>query len=470
MSSDPLFATGPAAQSWGDRVVALAEAMGEPLFDWQGQVIDQWLEHDDDGNLTRLSAGLIVPRRNGKSHLIAYRILAGILLLGEKRVLYTAHSSQLAQEQYRQVLDLLDHPLVAPHLPHTRLHGEGRERVDFENGARFWIRSRRHQHTVRGLEADLLIIDEALFLTGDQLAAMTPLLAKGIASGRGQMILTSSAGDQAATTLAQFAATGRQAAGRSDSNVAWHEWAVPEGADITDRDNWARANPSLGQIVPEQYLEQQLEYLTAEAFAREHLGVWGSTRRLPAIDPATWNALASEKEPATVGGVWLAFDVAPTLTAARVLSFRPTPGGRLAVACEIAIDGELQLDQFAEDVLALCRKHEPEAVAFSRRTGEYIARRVEAEGYPTRALAPGIYANACMALESAVNNSQIVHDGHPSVAEDLGRAVRKPFSDGTGWTFVRDTAAGGPIPAAVALALGYWAATDGLAGDIDVRA
>jgi len=75
-----------------------------------------------------------------------------------------------------------------------------------------------------------------------------------------------------------------------------------------------------------------------------------------------------------------------------------------------------------------------------------------------------------MALESAVNNSQIVHDGHPSVAEDLGRAVRKPFSDGTGWTFVRDTAAGGPIPAAVALALGYWAATDGLAGDIDVRA
>ena len=95
--------------------------------------------------------------------------------------------------------------------------------------------------------------------------------------------------------------------------------------------------------------------------------------------------------------------------------------------------------------------------------------RSEAEGYQAKALPPAIYANACMALESAVTSAQIVHDGHPSVAEDLGRAVRKPFSDGTGWTFVRDSTAGGPIPAAVALAMGYWVASDALGGDAEIR-
>ena len=85
-------------------MVELAGALDEPLFPWQGEVLDQWLEHDDADRLTRLSAGLVVPRRNGKSHLIAYRILAGLLLLGEKRVLYTAHSGQLAQEMFRRCI------------------------------------------------------------------------------------------------------------------------------------------------------------------------------------------------------------------------------------------------------------------------------------------------------------------------------------------------------------------------------
>jgi len=450
-------------------VVELAAALEEPLFPWQAEVLDQWLEHNDDDRLTRLSAGLVVPRRNGKSHLIAYRILAGLLLLGEKRVLYTAHSGQLAQEMFRQVHNLVDHPLVKDSAPHRAFYSEGRERLEFDNGSRFWVRSRRHGDTIRGLEADLLVIDEALFLTNEQLAALTPLLAKGIAQGRGQMILASSAGDQAAATLAQFATTGRNAAGKHSEPVAWHEWAVPPGSDITDPAVWAMANPSLGEIVPEQYLAGQVEYLSAEAFAREHLGVWGSTRRLPAIEPKAWNALAAEEPPETVGGAWIAFDVAPTLTAARVLVFRPTPLGRLAVSCDVSIDGDIQLDTFAEEVLALCRKYEPETVAYSRRTGEFVARKVEAEGYQTRALAPAIYANACMALESAVTSAQIVHDGHPSVAEDLGRAVRKPFSDGTGWTFVRDSTAGGPIPAAVALAMGYWVASDALGGDAEIR-
>ena len=473
MPAAPLFATSraPGLGSWADRVMALAEALGEPLFPWQGDVLDQWLEHDDAGRLTRLSAGLVVPRRNGKSHLIAYRILAGLLLLGERRVLYTAHSGQLAQEMYRQVIGLLEHDLIKPHLPGRPYMSEGRERIEFENGSRFWVRSRRHGDTVRGLEADLLIIDEALFLTNDQLSALTPLLAKGIAQGRGQMILTSSAGDQAAATLARFAATGRQAAGRSDQPLAWHEWAAPEGSDITSPETWALANPSLGDIVPEQYLAGQLEYLSPEAFAREHLGVWGSTRRLPAIEPAAWNALAAEERPDGVGGAWLSFDVSVDLKAARVLLFRPTPLGRLAVSCEASWDGdkEIQLESFAEELLGLCRKHDPETVGYSRRTGEFVARKLEADGYQTKALPPGIYANACMALESAVASKQIIHDGHPSVAEDLGRAVRKPFSDGTGWTFVRDSTAGGPIPAAVALAVGYWIASDALGQDADIR-
>ena len=447
----------------------LAEGLGEPLFDWQAGVVDQWLEQED-GRLTRLNAGLIVPRRNGKSHLLAYRILAGLLLFGERRILYTAHSAQLANEMFRQILGLLDHELVAEAMPSKAYLSEGRERIDFENGSRFWVRSRRHGDTVRGLESDLLIIDEAMFLDNDQLAAMTPLLAKGIAQGRGQMILTSSAGDQAAKTLQQFAEKGRAASGRADTPISWHEWAVLPGADITDREVWARANPSLGAIVPEQYLEGQLDYLSPEAFAREHLGVWGSTRRLPAIEPGAWNALGVEEPPETVGGAWLAYDVAPTLNAARVLLFRPTPLGRIAVSCEVAIDDDsIQLESFAEEVLALCRKYEPEAVAFSRRTGEFIARKIDAEGYTTQALPPAIYANACMALESAVNSGQIVHDQHPAVIEDLSRAVRKPFADGTGWTFVRDSTAGGPIPAAIALAMGYWVASDALGGDMDIR-
>ena len=455
-------------RSYGKAAREALRAVGLDLFGWQADVLDQWLEVDDREWLTRQTAALIVPRRNGKSHLLAARVLFGMVHLDERKVLYTAHEQASARELFDLMRGLLAHPLLEPLVRKVWL-GHGLEEIELTNGARFRFRTRTG-HGGRGAESDLLIFDEALVIDDASTAALTPLTAKGAARGRGQIIYASSAGslEPESAILLGIRDRGRELDGQQSPTFAYHEWGAERDDDQADPAVWAQANPSMGTpILTETFLSEARGRLSVESFAREHLGVWSESGELPAVDPALWAELVTTTEPdhAEDSGAWMTFDLSPDRTAARVLGFFRTVDGRLAVSTLDAIDDPngIDGDLYAQRVLGLATQFDPELIGFDRLTGAHVEAVLAANGWKARLrpLTGAKMSNGLSSLIAAVKLGTICHDGHTALSGDLGRAVGKPFGDG-GVIFSRKSTSAGTIAGAVALAAGIFLSTDEL--------
>lgn len=459
-------ARNPGTRSYGPEAVQLLAEAGLELFGWQAMVLEEWLEVDDRERLTRPTACLVAPRRNGKSHLIAARVLAGMLWLGERRVTYTAHEQASARELFDLMRELLSHPRLSPLVKKTYL-GHGLEEILLENGASFRFRTRTG-HGGRGSETDLLILDEALILDDAILSALTPLTARAAAGGRGQVIYASSAGsnDELSATLLALRDRGRELNGEPGGGYAFHEWSSARGDDPTDPATWSKANPSLGTgILDESFLSEARGRLSVEAFAREHLGIWTDSADLPVIDPARWAELALEEQPDLEPSRWVTFDLAPDRRAARVLGFGKATDGRLVVSVLDSIDDPLGIDGelYAQRVVGIVTNFDPDLIGFDRLTGAHVEQVLAGQGWKTRLrpLTGAKFSNGLASLDAAVRLGTLAHDGHVDLEDDLGRAVGKPFGDG-GLIFSRKSVSSGSIAGAVALAGGVFLATDEL--------
>lgn len=455
------------SKSYGPSAVAFLNEVGLELFEWQAAVMDEWLEVDDEDALTRRTACLIVARRNGKSWLIVARALFGMLFLDEYRTTYTAHRMDTAREVFDSFRAVLSHPRLSPLVEKVTL-AHGKESITLTNGARFTIRT-RSGHGGRGMETDLLILDEALILDHESLAALTPLTARAAAQGRGQILYASSAGsqDEESEILLGMRDKGRAVDGTDGDGLAYHEWTTDRGDDPTDPATWHAANPSLGSpILSESFLADARTRLSVEAFLREHLGIWTDSGDLPAIDPARWAELeASEPPPQATPATWISLDVDPARTSARVLGFYRSTDDRLAVSVLDSIDDPNGLDSdiHAQRVLALVAEYDPELIGYDRLTCVYVEQVLAAHGWKNRLrpLYGSKFSNGLGSLLARVRLGTIVHDGHADLADDLGRATARPFGDGA-LIFARKSVTSGTIAGAVALAAGCFLSSDEL--------
>lgn len=462
------FATvrAPDTLSYGQAATEALRAVGVELFSWQSEVLESWLEVDAEDRLTRTTTALLVPRRNGKSWLICARVLFGMVHLGELRWTYSAHRMDTAREVFETMRAMLRHPLLEPLVAKVSL-AHGKEAIELTTGARFTIRTRTG-HGGRGMEVDGLVLDEALVLDADSIAALLPLTAKAAARGRGQVIYASSAGSSSpeSAILLGLRDRGRAAHGTPAHGFAYHEWAGDRLDNLDDPATWYAANPSLGTtILDERFIADARGRMSVEAFMREHLGVWSESAGLPVIDPADWRLLAVDAEPELEPGRWLTFDLAPDRTSSRVLVFARARDGRIVVSCVDSLEDQLGIDgdAYAQRILGLAQLYDPEVIGFDRLTGAHVEQVLAAHGWRERLrpMTGARLANGLASLVAAVRTGQLAHDGHPDVEADLGRAVGKPFGDG-GLILSRKDAAGGPIASGVCLEAGLYLAADAL--------
>lgn len=463
-STPPAFGTvlDPSRGTFGDAAADLSALAGVVLLPWQKATLDEWLECDDAGRLTRKSCALVVPRRNGKTALLLARMLFGLYILGERRVNYTAQDNRTAFETFESMCSLVE---SGPFVSRVRMvrKANGQQRIDFKDGGRF-VPTTRTGSAGRGLETDLLILDEAMYLDPENMAALTPLVAKAQANGRGQIIAASSAGTLDSAVFLGMRDRGRVLDGQVGGSIAYREWCAPDDADPADPVSWKLSNPSLGtSILEESFLGSQLAVLgPSEEFRREHLGRWGVAGELPAIDLEAWLASASPEPPARSDecGVWMALDLDFARTASRLLLFDRTPDGKVIVNVLEATDTEGGLDEvaFAERVAQYADQYGPDVIGYDPQTGETVARLLESHGHKTLRLPLPRYASACHMLKQSVADGRIVHDGNQKLSEDIARAIAKPTGDG-GFVLSRLRSTTGPIAGAIALAIGHYLAS-----------
>lgn len=285
----------------GDDAATLMEAYGSRLDAWQKLVLDCWLGKDEEGAYNITSAGLAVPRQNGKNVCLEGLEFFGLVMNGE-RILHTAHQVRTSKKSFRRLVNMFTdkrHPEIMAAVKTIR-YTNGEEAIELTNGGtiEFLARSRQAARGFDGISR--LIFDEAQELTDDQVEAIMATLAASD-TGTRQLIYT---GTPPYPNCPGEVFRRRRKACLDDPGPhdAWHEWSV-SAKDIGeirvgDKTVWYMTNPALGIRLTEEFTTEELGTMSADGFARERLGWWSpilSEEPDRAISMKAWEACKSKK-------------------------------------------------------------------------------------------------------------------------------------------------------------------------------
>ncbi len=310
----PLVAHEPGAADYGDAddAIDLGARYGLTLDEWQETVLRSWLGRRRDGKWAANRAGLAVPRQNGKNAAVEVRELFGLVFLGEKW-LHSAHEVKTARKAFLRLSSFFENPRQYPELAELVEPGgirktNGQEAIVLRNGGSVEFVA-RSKSSGRGFTVDGILLDEAQELTDEALAALLPTKSAS-PLGNPQTIYTGTppgpkVSGEVFTRLHDGGHKGK------DPRLSWLEWGAPKGADLDDREAWARANPALGIRLSLDEIIDERSQMSDEDFGRERLGWWDEADDVDnGLTVSGWNALA-DPSAAPSGELWLAADVAP---------------------------------------------------------------------------------------------------------------------------------------------------------------
>lgn len=435
----------------GPEFAELAESAGLILDRWQRLVLDVALAEDPETGLwAAFEAVVIVPRQNGKGSVIEALELGWLFLLGEK-VLHTAQLGQTAHDGYERLLGLIND---APHL--KRRLGKVRHSADevsistVDGGlVKFSPRSPR---LGRGQQYDKLVIDEAMFLEPDDVAAQMPTMST---RDNPQAWYFSSAGRASSTHLRALRDRGRS----GDDGLAYLEWSVEppsDGAllDLQGAAFWAavaQSNPSVGSprlkaISPEFIrAEQQAMSVTPGLFDREVFGIFDEPQSAGrVITAAMWDPLADPGS-VIVGEPVFAVAVTPERDAAAIVVVGRRADG--IPQAEAAAVGAADPDDGDDATAGLGwviewfekRPGSTVAVAANGPAGGLIAK-LAAAGVEVVKLSDAEMARGVQGLFDTVAGGGMRHLGDPLMDAAVGAGRKREIGDGA-WTWSRKSSA-----------------------------
>lgn len=266
------------------------ELSGRTAQEWQINLVKHIYATNDDGLWVHTKFGYSLPRRNGKNEIVAIREMQG--LKDGEQVLHTAHRTTTSHTAWERLCKLLDKAGIE----YESLRATGRERVELpETGGRVEFRTRT---TLGGLGEgfDLVVIDEAQEYTSDQESALKYTVSD---SKNPQTIMcgTPPTPLSSGTVFVDFR---NDTLSRKLENAGWAEWGVEEESDIRDRELWYLCNPSLGTILTERSIQDEIGSDIID-FNIQRLGLWIKYNQKSAISENDWGELKVNALPALKG-------------------------------------------------------------------------------------------------------------------------------------------------------------------------
>lgn len=427
--------------------------VGFDLYPWQLAVLEPWLAHADNGMWAASSAGLSVPRQNGKTEgVIIPRIVFGMTVYGEW-VVYTAQVQPTATETFEAIATIYDHPAIRNRVKSIKT-GQGREEIRLKNGGRIKFLARTRKGG-RGQHGDLLVFDEAQELSDGQQDSFMP----AISSSLNPQTIYAGTPPKPEDGGFTFRRIRKDALSGKTEHVAWAEWGVdmipPEPKDAS---LWAETNPSLDVRVLRSTIEAEQEAMTADGFARERLGWWSPDENIlpSAIDAADWAKCTVVKAPP------------------------PAEDERLVAGVKFSPDGavyslSIAARQGDDPVLVECLEREATSHGIGhlidwindrrgtlalvcidgREWTATLAQRLADLGYPKRGvqvMRTTEVVDACAMLSGAVLGGNVIHIAQPLLNQSVASSTRRSVGR-EGWAFA------GPDPTPIeSAALAYYGA------------
>jgi hypothetical protein len=453
---------------------------GMPLDAWQEDSITAMLAVKADGRWACFEYCEWVSRQNGKGCLLEARALTGLLLLGERLIMWSAHEYKTAMESFRRVIWLVgrlgakvnDNLYDVDGILLKVINTNGEESIErLDTGARIKFVA-RSKGSGRGFSGDVNLVDETFAYTFVQQSALMPTMS---ARPNPQVVYTSSpplTGDTG-EVMYLLRHRGDPTAPRGDDDGPWEQdpalgyrdWGLGgdldflDGVDLDDLTSWAAANPSLGIRISVEHVRRERRSMPPEDFARERLGIWPRRTGGPAgwavIGETFWNDaedLASQLEGRPAFGVY----VPPDRSYAAIGIAGARAGGGRHI--EVAGNGEV-LDYRPGTAWVLARlkeleRNKPSVIVIDDKA---LAEEAEAAGLKVHRANVAEVVTGCQLLYDGIagedpTGRDIKHIGQGDLTTAVRGAVRRDV--GGSWAWARRDLATDVTPlAAVSLAL-----------------
>lgn len=295
---------------------------GQDADPWQSDAADIMLGRREDKKWACFEYAEIVSRQNGKGGIGEIRVLAGLFLLEERLILWSAHEYKTAMEAFRRILwllkqlgeqvsqNIIDIDGILIKVNNTNGE-ESFERLDTGQRVKFIARSKG---SGRGFSGDVNIIDEAFAYTAVQHAALMPTAS---ARPNPQFVYLSSPPLDGDSGEVLYLLRERGERG-GDPGLGWRDWGAAgelddlKTVDLDDRDLWAATNPATGIRITEETIGRERRSMGAVEFARERCGIW--PRRASdgggMLDPQVWADML-DADSKRDGDVSLMLDLTP---------------------------------------------------------------------------------------------------------------------------------------------------------------
>lgn len=447
----------PYQKTHGKEAIDLYNSSGRTAQEWQEMLVYDILAVNEDGLWVHTRFGEEIPRRNGKNEVVVIRELWG-LENGEK-ILHTAHRTTTSTSASRRLVERLVGAGYeeVERVKRGQKYGKcftyakqkGLERIVLlcEGGGTIDFRTRSSSGGL-GEGFDLLVIDEAQEYTDNQATALKYV----VTDSRNPQTVFCGTPPTVVSAGTVFMKLRTAVLHGETTNTGWAEWSVDEMTDPHNREAWYETNPSLGTILTERAILDEIGDDIID-FNIQRLGLFLKYNQKSAISKREWEELSCEALPKLTGKLFVGIKYGHDNECAA-----------MSVACKTA-DGKIFVEAIdcvprrAGDgwILDFLKKAQVEKVVVDGANGQELLTqamkkaKIKAPHLPT--VAEVITANA--AFSQAVNLKELCHMGQPSVTQIVSNCEKRAIGTRGGYGF-KSILDGARIELMDSLILAHW--------------
>lgn len=403
--------------------------------DWQQGFAQLALSKTADGQYATTVGGITasIPRQVGKTYMVGWIVFALCISQPGLTAVWTAHKKDTAGETFDDMKSMAGRPRVAGHVDRTPNNGS-ETAIEFKNGSRIVFGARELGFGRGFTMLDIVVFDEAQRLTERAIDDMVP------AQNASQNALTVMIGTppKPIDPSEIFEDARRAALSGEAPDALYVEFSADRKADLDDREQWMKANPSYPARTNESAMMRMRRRLTDESFRREALGIWDETAsRRTAFPVGAWEDCKienpSDEWPIAAVGI----DMNPERTWLSVSLAMWSEAGLHVEVAETESFSEAGTEELVKWIHRLARRRTPVVIdAFSpARTFEAPLREKKCL---VRVLSSSEFAQACMGLHDAVREGTVTHYGQEHLDASVTGATKKPVGKAGAWAFARD--------------------------------
>ncbi|AXH46844.1 terminase [Mycobacterium phage Aminay] len=425
--------TGIVATGWPS-IRATCVHMGLGFDRWQDDLGKLICAKRGDGLYAADMFGMSIPRQTGKTYLLGALVFALCIKQDGATVIWTAHRTRTAAETFKSMQGMAGMEKIAPHID-TVFTGNGKEEIRFVNGSRILFGARERGFGRGFAGVDVLIFDEAQILSENAIDDMVP----ATNAAPNPLILLAGTPPKPTDPGEVFTMLRHDAITGEVADVGFVEISAERGADLDDRTQWRRMNPSYPHRTSARAILRMRKALSDDSFRREAMGIWDEfTVHQPIVKPARWAELADLGPDPD--------DLAPPDALAVDMSHARDIG---IGACWRMVDGGQDDGYHIEQVWAGA-DHAAAVEWIVERAGRRIPVLIDNMS-PAAALAPilkarkvnvrlttaGDMARACGLFADSVAGDRLTHGDQDAVNAALAGARKRQIRDAGGWGYDR---------------------------------